>query len=264
MVRRETFLSQRTIPTVFSVDLQSARCCSIMGPGLFQTPSDELPRFDRAAIAESIQAGRPVELGFYIANESVARKLAWILSELLRRYGRPELEACLYSCVVELVTNAARANMKHAFLKERGVPAHDDERYWRALRDFKAERSLRGWKGRYRRRLEELGLFVLLRFEHDANGLRIEVMNNLPLLPQDERRIREKFSHAMRFRSIQDYFAHYGDETEGEGLGFALNVLFLRAENLDPTLFRIGVVEGRTVARLEAPFSSAYRSARAR
>lgn len=52
------------------------------------------------------------------------------------------------------------------------------------------------------------------------------------------------------------------DSTEGEGLGLVLSLILLKAENLDPSLFRIGTKNGLTFARIEIPFSNKFVSKR--
>ncbi len=219
---------------------------------------------DRESLVEAVRHGNVIRLHGFFTMPNLTRKLELALRTVLKHYRRAELGDCLYACVVEMVTNASRANMKHAHFLDASLDPDDPEQYARGTRDFRRQRHEDAWLKTYRRRVRELGLTIDVVFHHGDEGLRIEVINNLPLLSPDERRIREKFAHAMRSGDIYEFFQDHGDDTEGQGLGFAMNVLFLRSENIDPGLFRIGSSNGRTVARLEIPFSPSYRSVRAK
>lgn len=209
-------------------------------------------------ITEAIRTGKTIRLIAPILNGSLSQRMTYVLQSLVAHYNRPELEDCLHSCLVELATNASRANMKHVYFLDRQLDWENPDDYARGLQDFKASREHAGWHRALRGRVKELGLFLEIVFRHSPDGLRIEVINNLALLPQDERRIREKLGVAMRTADIIEFFTEHGDDTEGQGLGFAMNVLFLRSENIDPSLLRIGSQAGRTVARLEVPLSHEF------
>ncbi len=210
------------------------------------------------AIGAAIPAGKTIRLIAPVLNDSLSQRMSTVLKSLLAHYDRPELEDCLHSCLVELATNASRANMKHAFFLDRGFDWDEPGEYARGLAEFRAIREHAGWHRSLRGRVKELGLFLEIVFRHSTDGLRIEVINNLALLPQDEQRIREKLGRAMRTADIFEFFTEHGDDTEGQGLGFAMNVLFLRSENIDPSLLRIGSTAGRTVARIEVPLSTGF------
>ncbi|MEQ9363054.1 MAG: hypothetical protein RIF32_02355 [Leptospirales bacterium] len=206
-------------------------------------------------VGEAVRTGKTIRLIAPVLNDSLSRRMTYVLQTLVAHYDRPELEDCLHSCLVELATNASRANMKHAFFLDRRVDRENPTEYSRGLAEFRASREHAGWHQALRTRAKELGLYLEIVFRHSPDGLRIEVINNLALLPQDEQRIREKMGSAMRTVDIFDFFTEHGDDTEGQGLGFAMNVLFLRSENIDPSLLRIGSTSDRTVARLEVPLS---------
>ncbi len=108
-----------------------------------------------------------------------------------------------------------------------------------------------------------MGLQVKIAVEHSEAGLRFEV-SNAPLTRFEEKRVREKFREGMRHDDLVSFYMSNADQQEGEGIGLALIVLLLKAEGIDPHLFRVGVRGGQTVARLEIPLSSAFESVRGR
>jgi hypothetical protein len=106
-----------------------------------------------------------------------------------------------------------------------------------------------------------MNLEVQLHFFHDPRGLRIEVRSTA-LLTAEEHRIRRRLTAGMGYEDLVQFYRTHGDRSEGEGLGLAMVLLLYRAEGLNPHLFRIGVVDGETLARLEVPLSPNFVSVR--
>ena len=203
-----------------------------------------------------------MRLRAYTYSQRLTERLEFILTQLLQQYSQLHLYDCLHSCMVETITNAMRANLKFLYLNERRINLQDEDAYLRGLSDFKQEKRIKEWQDIYKQKIRENRLYVEVNIDHSIDGMRIETINNLPLLPIDEKRIRSKFAHAMQVDSLADFYETHQDDTEGEGLGFVLSVMYLRSLQLDPALFRIGVIQEKTVARLEIPFTTRFRSVR--
>ncbi|MCE9501756.1 MAG: histidine kinase, partial [Leptospira sp.] len=82
------------------------------------------------------------------------------------------------------------------------------------------------------------------------------------ILPIEEERIRSKLREGLKHEDILSYYSANADSTEGEGIGLVLSLLLLKAENLDPSLFRIGTKDGVTFSRIEIPFTDGFVSKR--
>lgn len=190
-----------------------------------------------------------------------------VLNELLQRilavYGREGLQFTLFSCLKELITNGLKANVKRMLFDELGISGVQRQEYLQGMAEYK-KRFNQGWFQKYAQKAGDAGLFVEIRFFHDADGVRIEVVNNIDILPEDEKRVRSKFSRGMTYDNLGSFYLDHGDSTEGEGLGFALSVLLLRGQQINPALFRVGSHNGETFARLEIPFTENFRSVRGR
>lgn len=92
--------------------------------------------------------------------------------------------------------------------------------------------------------------------------MRIWVFNDTDLIPTDEKRIREKLAEGMTYEDLLSFYMANGDQAEGEGLGLVMNLLLLKGENINPALFRLGYIDGKTMARIEIPFSEDFVSTR--
>jgi hypothetical protein len=115
---------------------------------------------------------------------------------------------------------------------------------------------------KYGKKAKKKGLFVRISFFHTPQGLRIEVINNTNITPQEEQRLREKLGKIMQYDSLVDFYMNNPDNTEGAGMGLALVTTLMKGENIDPNLFRIMTCPEETVARIEIPFSSDFVSIR--
>jgi len=210
----------------------------------------------------AIDDGKSVELISSRIDENIEKQLRLVIERILERYGKSAMYDTLFSCIVELATNGTKANMKHLFFKDLNIDIHNPEEYYRQLKVFKERMTDRQWVQEHSIKARELGFYVKIAFHHNSDGITIEVINNLPLLDEDEKRIRHKFSSAMKYDDIISFYNDHHDSTEGEGLGFALNVILMKAENIDPALFRIGNLKGQTVARIEIPLTAHFKSLR--
>ncbi|HMW59976.1 MAG TPA: hypothetical protein PKE49_14475 [Leptospiraceae bacterium] len=177
-----------------------------------------------------------------------------VLGDILTSYDRLHLRDPLCTCLLELATNANKANMKHIFFLEKGWDIYDPQLYTERLKEFRDHVLHFESTVAYAEKAKQAGLYVRVSIHHSPAGLKIAVYNNLPVIPEDEKRIREKFLHALEYQNLVDFYRDYGDNSEGSGLGFALMVLMLRSEGIPPSLLRVGTDGGQTAARIEVPF----------
>lgn len=210
----------------------------------------------------AINDGQAIQIVSFRLNDDVEQQLQRVLNGLLDKYQRSALQHSLFSCIIELATNATKANMKHLVFQEEQLDMNNAEAYASGMKVFRDRIHDRHWLENYAAKAQDQGLLVRIVFNHTVDGMSIEIINNMPILPQDEERIRQKFEQAMQFDSLHEYYLANADSTEGEGIGFALNLLLLKGENLDVNLFRIGGADGTTIARIEVPFTDRYVSHR--
>ena len=217
-------------------------------------------------VDESIEKKRIITLVTYYLSDYGETVMNTIASQLLTRFGRPDLIDVVYTCLKELVMNAGKANLKRIVFDEAGVDPLDPEDYARGMVLFKQnlpERRIKTYKARFR----EYDLPVTVTFYYEANRvLKIKIKNVFTLWPTEEQRIRDKFRYAEDFEDLMEFYLKHGDETEGAGMGMALVGILLSQLGIDRHLFSIYSSEryNETIARLEIPLSPEYESRRAR
>ncbi|MBX7058221.1 MAG: histidine kinase [Leptospirales bacterium] len=217
---------------------------------------------DRESILAQVNAGRPLTLLTSDLSDDLEHQLDFLVAALLKRYRREGLQAALYTALKEIVINATKANAKLAWFREQGLDIQDEGQYRLGIQRLAGHYDER-WIVRYGELARKMDLQVQIQVHHCADGLRVEV-SNAPLSRFEERRVREKFREGMRYEDLVSFYMANADQQEGEGIGLALIVLLLKAEGVNPHLFRVGVNGGATVARLEIPLSPAFESVRGR
>jgi len=213
--------------------------------------SSEIDKVQRA-----VEGALPIEIVTSSIDHEMEERLKTTLNLLLTHYDCMQLEGALFTCTLELAVNAERANVKTVYFEEKNWDLNDSQKYPERLHIFKEEVLSGDWLRAYGAKTAARGLYVRIVFAHSAEGLLIEVLNNRPLLREDERRISEKFSQIENYENLVDFHRDHGDElNEGEGLGVALSVLLLKSENISKSAFNIGSDGTQTMARIQIPFA---------
>ncbi|MCE9600491.1 MAG: histidine kinase [Spirochaetia bacterium] len=194
-------------------------------------------------------------------NEKVEKYILHILKLILTRYEKERLLDMVYTITKELAINGVKANQKRLFFDEHGLDINDDSDYQKGILAFKQAFSdemneIYGIKSRQK------GIYVKIFLTHSDDGLCVEIENNTPIAPAEERRLREKMKKSMAYNDIAEFYMDNMDNTEGAGLGIALIMIMMKGEGLDAALFRIATLPERTIARVEIPFSANYVSKR--
>jgi hypothetical protein len=215
----------------------------------------------REQIATGVAAGRKFVLVTHSLTDNVEKQIDFLIATILEKYGRASLQAALYSCVKEVVVNATKANAKKVFFEEQGLKFNEREDYIEGMKRLKKLLS-ESWIQEYGRKAKQRGMEVSIAFVHNSDGMRIEVRNDADILPTDEERIRMKLAEGTTYDDLATFYMKNVDNTEGEGLGLVMNLVLLKAENINPALFRVGMVDGKSLARIEIPFSENFKSVR--
>lgn len=213
------------------------------------------------SIRESIQRGEAIRFVLVELSDEDESLINHTLETVLDQYQRSDLLAMLYTCVKELVVNAVKANAKDMWFRMRGYDINDERDYLRGTEEYAGEFS-EAQIHELAPKLREAGMLVELELHHTNEGIRLHVSNTTLISPHDEARMRHKMQVAAQYDDLLTFWTEQGSDTEGAGMGLALVVLLLKGEGLDPNLFRIGIRDRRTSARLEIPLSESYQSIR--
>jgi hypothetical protein len=216
---------------------------------------------ERETIYKQISINKGLVIIVYSFSPEIEEIIKFGLKSILDKYGKSGLINTVYNVLFESILNGLKANSKKLFFLENSLNIDNPEDYSKGIILFKKDIN----KSNLRQsgvRNKERNIYVRVKFTYDDSGLEIEVLNNTELLPAEEARIREKLALGDKYDDLMSYYMDNSDSTEGEGLGLVLSLILLKAENLDPSLFRIGTKNGLTFARIEIPFNDRFISKR--
>ena len=205
----------------------------------------------------AIDNGKVIKVISYSMSDDIEKKMDYIIESILKKYNKEAFKSLIYTAVKELAINGTKANLKRIFFEEKGLDLFNPEDYEKGMAEYKNYMNER-MALKYGQLAKKKGLYVRISFYHEPNGIRIEVVNNTPITPQEEKRLREKMAKIMKYETLMDFYMENQDNTEGAGMGLALVTTMLRSENIDPNLFRIMTKEDRTIARIEIPFNDKF------
>ncbi|XDD48814.1 histidine kinase [Leptospira sp. WS92.C1] len=196
-------------------------------------------------------------------NSKLEKYVLRIITEILAKVGQTRYIEMLYTITKEMSINGVKANQKRVFFEDEGLDIRNAADYEKGISAFKAKFSEK-MADEYGKRCLARGISVKLNITYTNEGVVVEVINNTPVIEEEQERMREKMRKAMGYNDIAEFYMDNMDNTEGAGLGIALIMILLKSENIDPHLFRIMTHEHQTVARVEIPFSENYISIRSK
>lgn len=209
-----------------------------------------------------LEKDKALSIQFWIIDEVIERQVEWVLNYIFEKYNKAEFVGVVYTCIKELLNNAAKANLKRVLFKADGLNIDNEDEYLKAMMKFKDQLIEKNYRT-FLDVLKKEKYWINVRFIYNKDGLSIEVINNAKITKIEDRRLREKLKKAMNYEDIVQFYLEQGDEIEGAGMGIALIVILLKGLGLDPALFRIGnLPDNQTFARLELPLSKNFVSIR--
>lgn len=209
------------------------------------------------------KSGNQTSISFFTLDSRAEESVRQEIETIFKRRHKDDIQGIIYTCVKELMVNASKSNIKKTFFVEAKIDEKD-----RAIYEIAKVRVKKLMTDHYfaylREKLKKHGQNVEVNIEDLESGIVISVKNPSPLLGDEEKKVRENLDKAMRSDEIDLtlFYSDEGKDTEGASLGLILVVNLLRQMNINPALFRVGVVEGNTVARIEIPLDDRYKGYR--
>lgn len=197
----------------------------------------------------AIKQGKKITIIAYQLSKRLDRQVNIAIALLLTYYQRTDLHATLSRVIQEMISTAFKANSNHLY--KYYINANELTDQTSQLSDID-----------YLMKAKEAGLHIEISFNHSDDGIRIEVTNNLSILPSDEKKLRSKLHEGMGHEDLVSFLASNADNDGSDANGMAINLLLLKAENIDPSLFRVATRKGFTTSRVEIPLSANFKSIR--
>ena len=186
-------------------------------------------------------------LKYAFINHEIELVIEDTVYKYLENISKDNLFESLNYIVKEIAGNANKANMKRIHFRRKNLKIESQEDYEEGIKDFQKE--LNENPDAYFSLAEKLGYYVRVDLFIEKGILVIMIMDNSILIPIEVERIRDKFKHAARFKTMEEVFAEGLDLTEGGGFGIILMILMLRKLGLDEKVIKI--MKGKNQTRFE-------------
>ena len=167
---------------------------------------------------QDIENGKKLFLRAYGMVRSTEDFIRTAIRRITARFNRADLAPAVEIILKELTMNAAKANFKKVFFLENGLNIDSPADYETGMSRFRDSMSETMFVD-YGRKARAANLSVLISMDYDENRLVVEVRNNVPMSPDEERRAREKLRTAMASTDLTQLFVDNIDESEGRGVG---------------------------------------------
>lgn len=188
-------------------------------------------------ISDQIINGKPVKLAFHYNSQETNKFLNSIFIKVLSKSDQDYLQGMVETILREMIINAVKANSKRVFFKIKDLDIYDENDYNKGMEEFKT--FLLSENEKLADELKKYGYKVEICLKKDTDGFRIMVRNNSPLLPFENTRIKERIDKARSYNDFDEIYMDIADDSEGEGLGIPLTVLFLKNSGIGVESFNI-------------------------
>lgn len=175
---------------------------------------------------EAVVTGKPVIIKTCKMNRETEEYILCVLEVFLCHIGKQRILDQLSYCVRELLNNAKKANMKRVFFKTENLDIRNPDDYSKGMQLFKAKTVNNAEY--YLDLQKQMNMFVQAYFKIKNSFLFIVISNNSPLLPIEKERIAFKIKKAKTFRTVEEVFQTFMDDSEGAGLGILILILMFR------------------------------------
>ncbi len=192
---------------------------------------------DTSKLTAKVESGEAVKLSFHYNTKVIDKFINSLFFKILSNNDMNYLHGVIESVLREMIVNAVKANSKRVYFQKHDLDITDAAQYETGMIEFKSfflNDSLE-----LREILKESGYKVELVLKKDDKGFRIYVNNNTGLLPFEKERINVRIEKAKMYSDFSDMYMDISDDSEGEGLGISLTILFLKNSGIGENSFHI-------------------------
>ncbi|MCR5288664.1 MAG: HDOD domain-containing protein [Treponema sp.] len=214
---------------------------------------------NNSKIKMAIQTGIPLTITTYTLPHDIEVYMTDVLTAFLTELAQKQMVEFLTYCLIELVTNAKKANTKRVYFEEKHLDLTNEDDYVLGMKTFKEDTISR--INYYLDLQKNKGLYVKLILQVRNNKIRLEVRNNAVLTFFEYKRIHDKISRAQQYTSVNEALTQIIDDTEGAGLGLIIMILMLKKIGLTEENYQVLTTDTETITRIILPLNEKTQSA---
>lgn len=217
------------------------------------TPSEErITSEEISYIHDSVQNKKKISFSCHSLTEEQRYKFLEILRVFLDECQQQDLYNSLSYCLLELLDNANRANVKRIYFKTSNLDINSEDDYKKGMLHFKE--NISGRNNEYIQKLNQSEFSIKLLLIAD-DDIKIQVSNNTKITDAELKRINDKINKTDSYSSFGDAINDI-DQTEGSGFGIISIILMLKKINPVSKPLKFTMTDTETIATIEVPFDT--------
>ncbi len=188
-------------------------------------------------------------LQFSVFTPEAESYLIKVLHLYLEKFDLLYLKDMLLTIIKELINNAIKANAKRLYFKSKDMDITKKDEYRKGMEDFKDDVFVKD--SGLLQKLADSRLVVRVFFKAEKENLRINVINNIPILEEELLKIQARQKKAYSYSDISDAFDDVLDDSEGAGLGLIMALMLFKNAGFPPDAFEIKTDGKFTIAAIK-------------
>ncbi len=200
----------------------------------------------------AINTGSDFYLQFPLLTPEVDALIIKIINRYLQKFDLQYIKDSIINITKELINNAIKANMKRIYFKLRELDINKTDEYRSGMETFKDD-VYASDDSEIRERLVKSNLVVRVSFNLSEKHIHINVINNIPILDSEIKKIQSRINKAFNYSHISEAFEDVLDDSEGAGLGLIMSMMLLKNLGLPKESFTIYKKNELTIAGISIP-----------
>lgn len=203
-------------------------------------------------MAADFDKGETIALSLSYHNKSVIRFISSVITKILARNNMVYLQDAIITILREIIVNAVKANSKRLYFSFQNLDMFEEEEYLQGMEGFKS--FIVDNQEFVEEELKKSDYKVVLYLKKFESGFSIHVQNNSPIHPEEMNRIKTRIQKAKTYNDFSEVYCDVTDDSEGEGLGLVLTILFLKNTGIGVNSLQISSNDRITDTSLVVPF----------
>ncbi|MBN2042052.1 MAG: HDOD domain-containing protein [Spirochaetes bacterium] len=199
----------------------------------------------------SIKNNQRFYLQFNFFSPEVEAVFMKIIHRFLENHDILYLKEMLLTVIREIITNAVKANTKRLYFKLKKLDISKKEEYRQGMESFKND--VYGSDNTIFEKLKEVNLLVRIIFEYIHDSIQITIINNTPILEEEQKKIESRINKAYTYNDISEAFEDVMDDSEGAGLGLIMAIMLMKNAGFSKESFKLKCEKGLTTTTIKAP-----------
>ena len=203
-------------------------------------------------LSRKVANGETVGVTFHYHNRFSNRFVNSLLTKVLSENNLVFLQSVIITILREMINNAVKANTKRLYFDIEKMNIDNADEYNIGMNEFK--NFIVNKKELIDTELKKTKLRVWMYLKKIDNELKIIVKNNIPIHLFEKQRIDHRIEKSKQYNDFSEVYGEVMDDSEGEGLGIILTMLFLRNSGIGEDSFEIVSDDESTKSMLTVPF----------